>query len=222
MDLVNYEEKRNNDIVVEKFAEFQTIITNEVNTLEDIQNKFINYRFDEHINNFREEFNCQSKSDIKYYLYISYEGEGLFFGIFLRAYLYIANRSEIEFHPTQLEDERINNILANSLYDEVSVDARMEISFLRFRSLDALDEYEREQLEDLRDDGEDDEEVSEQTPAIIESCFLSDNCTICLSFFPNILFFPCLHLAVCEKCEETGKLLKCSVCRETIERKVKI
>ena len=100
----------------------------------------------------------------------------------------------------------------------------MEIKFLLFCSLDTLTEYEAEQVEDLYDEGDDDEGYQDnqsfQPP--IEIPFVSDNCSVCLTAKPNILFFPCLHQSVCNECEEVGKLLKCSVCREKIERKIKI
>ena len=217
MDLIDYREKRRSDNIVEKEAKFESVITDEVNTLEDIYSKFKNYRFWEYLDNFREEFNCQLSSDIKYYLTISYQRKGLYFGRFLIASLSIPNRDETEFLSIPFYDERINNILKNELYDTVKVVAEMEIKFLLFCSLNALNEYEAEQIEDLYDEGDD-----ELTPAIIESCFIYDNCTICLSTTPNILLIPCLHLATCEKCEENGKLIKCSVCCETIERKIKI
>ena len=221
MDLIDYIEKTRSDNIVEKKASFECTITDEVNTLEDIYDKFKNYRFWEHLDNFREEFNCQLKSDIKYFLFISYKGKGIYYGVFLIASFSIPNRYDTDFLPVIFQDERINNTLKNELYDTVKVEADMEIKFLLFCSLDALSEYEQEQIEDLYDEG-DDEEVSELTPAIIESCFIYDNCTICLLTPPNILFIPCLHLATCERCEENGKLIKCSVCRETIERKIKI
>ena len=220
MELSHYREKRRSDNIVEKEAEFESIITDEVNTLEDIYNKFRNYRFWEHLDNFREEFNCQLKSDIKYFLTISYQHKGLYFGRFLIASLSIPNRDETEFLSVRFYDERINNILKNELYDTVKVVAKMEIKFLLFCSLDALNEYEAEQIEDLYDEG-DDEDNHTPIPEV-ETPFISDNCSVCLTVKPNIIFLPCLHQCVCYQCEKVGKLLKCSVCRENIERKVKI
>ena len=93
----------------------------------------------------------------------------------------------------------------------------MDIKFYKNRSLDIQNQYQDEEF----DEGySDDDETT--TPAIIESSFISDNCTICLSAIPDILNIPCLHLSVCSSCEEIGKLLRCAVCRKKIERKVKI
>ena len=224
MDLIDYVEKRRSDNIVEKKAKFECVITDEVNSLEDIYNKFKNYRFWEHLDNFRNEFNCQLKSDIKYFLIISHQRKGLYFGRFLIASFSIPNRDETEFLSVPFYDERINNILKNELYDKVRVEAEMEIKFLLFCSLNALNEYEAEQIEDLYDEGDDDEgyQNNQLSPPTIETPFISDGCSVCLNVKPNIILIPCLHLATCEKCEENGKLIKCSVCRETIERKIKI
>ena len=241
MDLIEYREKRRSDNIVVKEAKFESVITDEVNTLEDIYNKFKNYRFWEYLDNFREEFNCQLSSDIKYYLRISYQHKGLYFRRFLIASLSIPNKDDTDFLSIPFYDEKINNILKNELYDTVKVEAEMEIKFLLFCSLTALNEYEAEQIEDLYDEGDDNEYEAEQIEDLydeedddegyqdnqlssltIETPFISDGCSVCLTVKPNILFIPCLHLATCEKCEENGKLIKCSVCRETIERKIKI
>ena len=221
MDLIEYIEKRRSDNIVEKKASFECTITDKVNTLEDIYDKFKDYRFCEFLDNFREEFNCQLKSDIKYFLFISYQGKGIYYGLFLIASFSIPNRYDTDFLPVIFQDERINNTLKNELYDTIKVEANMEIKFLLFCSLDALSEYETEQIEDLYDEGDDDED-NQLSPPIIESCFIYDNCTICLLTPPNILFIPCLHLATCEKCEENGKLIKCPTCRKIITQKIKI
>ena len=224
MERTKYIEKRRSDNIVEKEAEFESIITGEVNTLEDIYIKFKDYRFWEHLDNFREEFNCQFKCEITYFLTISYQQKGLYFGRFLVSSLSIPNRNETEFISIPFYDERVNNILKNKLYDTVKVVGKMEIKFLLFCSLNALNEYEEEQIEDLYDEGDDDEGYQDNhlPPPTIETPFISDNCSVCLTVKPNILFLPCLHQSVCYQCEKVGKLLKCSVCRENIERKVKI
>ena len=69
---------------------------------------------------------------------------------------------------------------------------------------------------------ESDEEDESEIPPIIESGFASDNCIICCVGKPNILNFPCLHISHCESCEEKGRFIKCSICRDEIQRKVKI
>ena len=221
MDLIEYIEKRRSDNIVEKKASFECTITDKVNTLEDIYDKFKDYRFWEFLDNFREEFNCQLKSDIKNFLFISYQGKGIFYGVFLIASFSIPNRYDTDFLPVILQDERINNTLKNELYDTITVEADMEIKFLLFCSLDALSEYEAEQIEDLYDEGDDDED-NQLSPPIIEKPFILDTCSICLSEKSDILLVPCLHKTYCSQCEEKGKLIKCPTCRKIITQKVKI
>ena len=44
--------------------------------------------------------------------------------------------------------------------------------------------------------------------------FKEDECVICLTNPPNILFCNCGHLCVCEECSKTGKSLeKCPICK---------
>ena len=231
MERTEYKLKSRSEYIVKKEAEFKCEITGEVHTLKDVYNKFKDYRFEEHLDNFREEFNCQAKCHITYYLIISYKRRGIYFRRFLVSSLGIPNRNETDFLAIPSYDERgnpkeeVNDILRNKSYDRVCVEATMEITFLLLCSLDTLTEYEAEQLEDLHDEGDDDEGYQDNpsdSPAIIETCFISDNCSACLSEKPNILNIPCLHLSICNKCEEVGKLIRCLVCREKIERKIKI
>ena len=47
-----------------------------------------------------------------------------------------------------------------------------------------------------------------------EKNFKEDECVICLTNPPNILFCNCGHLCVCEECSKTGESLeKCPVCK---------
>ena len=226
MERTKYREIRRNSFNVEKEAEFEQIITNEFYSFWHIYHDFKNYRFLEYIDEFREEFNCQSKHYIKFYLMINNGNKNLYFGRFLVSSLYIPDRIETEFHSVASYDERgdptevVDNILQKGRYDEVKVGASMEITFLLSGSLDALTEYEAEQVEDLYDEGSDDED--NQLPLPVETPFVSDNCSICLITKPNILIIPCLHQSVCFQCEEVGKLTKCPTCREMINRKIKI
>ena len=133
MERTNYIEKSRSDVIIKKEAEFEKVITHEFYTLEGIFLKFRDYKFTEYINEFREEFNCQSKCEIKYYLIINSGRRGLYFGCFLGSVLRIPNRNRVEFlafpsfgdrgNPT----EEVNNILQNEVYDCVKVEAFMEI-----------------------------------------------------------------------------------------------
>ena len=48
----------------------------------------------------------------------------------------------------------------------------------------------------------------------------TNECVVCLTNYPNILFFPCLHWCVCEECEETQPFRTFPYCRSEIYRKV--
>ena len=48
----------------------------------------------------------------------------------------------------------------------------------------------------------------------IEETFKEDECVICLTNPPNILFCNCGHLCVCEECSKTGESLEnCPICK---------
>ena len=56
----------------------------------------------------------------------------------------------------------------------------------------------------------------------VENIFKDDVCSVCMENKPNILFLPCIHLIVCEECENKGKFKDCVKCRKNIFRKIKI
>ena len=223
------EKRRTENVVVEKDAEFEEDITHRFYNYDDIYNEFSQYNFSDFIDEFRDEFNCQVRCHLKYYLDIANNRRGLFFGRFLTASLNIADRGEPSFLALPTFDDRgntsteINHILQFEVYTKVKVCVAMEVRFILFASLDALAEYEREQLEDQYDDDDDegyqDNQASSQP---VETPFITDNCSICLTEKPDIIIIPCLHQSVCSQCEERGKLTKCPTCRETIIKKVKI
>ena len=48
-------------------------------------------------------------------------------------------------------------------------------------------------------------------------------CVICYHNPPNILYYNCLHIAVCNSCDQSGKLLNCPLCRTKIkDQRIKI
>ena len=188
-----------------------------------ILEKYNNYRFEEHIRSLRDEFGCQSYSSILFsIIFMINENEKKFF--LFTAILEIPDRDEIEYststiyEDTESRENVVDELLKNNLYDRVFIKAEMSTKFYINRSLDIMNQYE-EEVENLFDEGYDEDE---SPSVIVEIPFISDNCSICLSAIPNILNIPCLHLSVCSQCEEIGKLIKCSVCRKKIERKVKI
>ena len=220
MELTEYNEIDESASTIKKEAIFTTENLGNDETFDSILDKFNDYRFTEHIDFLRNEHECQSYSSILFTINFTTNGNERRFFLFT-AILEIPDRTEIEYTTsTMYEDveERekiVNDLLKHKLYDKVIVKAEMDIKFYKNRSLDILDQYQDEEF----DEGYNDDE---SPPAIIESSFISDNCSVCLSMKPDILNIPCLHLAICYKCEEIGKLLRCVVCRKKIERKIKI
>ena len=60
----------------------------------------------------------------------------------------------------------------------------------------------------LRDSDEDEEKIinSSQT-------FKSNECVICLTNSPNILFCNCCHIPICKECDKIKTLTSCPVCK---------
>ena len=197
-------------------------------TYEGIINKYSAYSFDEHIQRIKDEFNCQSYSYIMFYFCFQINDFNQKLRI-MSATMSIFDREGVEYLTNVIlydENERKEYIedIFNRYYDRVYIKAEMETKFYINRSLDFLSEYEAEQLEDLHDEGDDYEGYEENHSIIplIETPFVSDNCSICLTAKPNIIIIPCLHQCICSQCEEAGKLTRCPTCREKIERKIKI
>ena len=231
---------RNGNVCVEMGAEFEEDITHKFYNHSDIYNFFSRYKFNEFIDDFRNEYNCRVRCHCTYYLRISNGISDLYFGRFLFSTLEIVDRNEPSFLAISSFDNRgnqrpqINSILQHELYTQVKVCVAMEISFLLFYSLDELTayeraeqhmgrpltDYEREQLEDLERDA--DFNSDDETTKPVETPFTNDKCCICLTEKPEIVLVPCLHKSVCLQCEEKGKLTKCPTCRRMITKKIKI
>ena len=56
--------------------------------------------------------------------------------------------------------------------------------------------------------------------------YRQEKCVICLEAKPNILYLDCMHIAICDSCDqlksETSLRLMCDVCRAEISKRVKI
>ena len=68
------------------------------------------------------------------------------------------------------------------------------------------------------------EESDEEFEVInAEQIFKSEECVICLTNPPNVLFCNCGHLCICEECDKVKSLNTCPVCKTetTIKRNMK-
>ena len=60
-------------------------------------------------------------------------------------------------------------------------------------------------------------------PAIsIKEPYYIDECVVCLTNPPNILFTNCLHYCICSECETMNAFEICSYCKNKISMKIKI
>ena len=219
-----YEEVNETSSTIEKKAIYISEDLGENKCFDNIFDKYNAYRFEEHIQLLRDEFDCQSYSTILFSIIFIINGNEkkifLFTGI-----LEIPDRDFIEYstsaihQDTEEREREVNELLKNNLYDKVFIKAEMEIKFYKNRSLDIMNQYETEELGEIYDEGDDDDHPP---PPTIETPFITDNCSICLTAKPNIIIIPCLHQSVCSQCEEVGKLKNCPTCRKEIERKIKI
>ena len=186
------------------------------NTFMGIINKYRDYRFEEHIESLRAEFDCQSYSHISFYLEYKVNDFCQNINLFC-ATMEIFNREEIDYFAdiphdiAEVIEPIINDLLKND-YAKNRVKAIVTTKFYINRSLDLENQYETEELE----------EEPEAFSLPVETPFTTDKCCICLTEKPDIILVPCLHKTVCLQCEEKGKLTTCPTCRLMIFRKVKI
>ena len=78
-------------------------------------------------------------------------------------------------------------------------------------------------LEARRSEYYEQEESEEEEPIInTDKSFKSDECVICLTNLPNVLFCNCGHIAICEECGKMKSLETCPVCKtkNTIKRTI--
>ena len=90
------------------------------------------------------------------------------------------------------------------------------IEYGRMGNSERLERHrERERFEDQSDE---EEKVINTTQS-----FKSDECVICLTNPPSVLFCNCGHLCLCIECEEVKSLKVCPVCKteSTIKRNIK-
>ena len=74
-----------------------------------------------------------------------------------------------------------------------------------------------------KDDDEDEERHEEDYDYKLKKSITEDECVICCDNKANILYTECLHLAVCDVCDNKGKFSKCPLCRKKIKnQRIKI
>ena len=85
-------------------------------------------------------------------------------------------------------------------------------------------EMEEGEIEDEMDLGEEseDEVLENENHITVKKPFVSDQCVVCLSNKPNLIFIKCLHCCVCLECEKRRPFNKCPSCRTNILMKINI
>ena len=82
------------------------------------------------------------------------------------------------------------------------------------------EESEAEDESEVEEEWEVEDESEKEEPPKVSKSFKTDQCVVCLSKEPSVLFLECLHYCVCLECEETSPFRKCPSCRKSIETKV--
>ena len=180
----------------------------ELKTYNDIKNKFKNFRLDEEHETELKDEGCQSITYLKFYLFNGKKEDIYLFLIRLE----VCSMTELkyEFTPNFTLEKQFKDIKdLYSVYESYLIKMKYETKFYKFQR------FENE----LEDEDEEDEE--KEIPPTVSS-YHSDQCVICYAEKPNILNYPCLHISQCEACNEKGRFIKCIICKEEIQYKIKI
>ena len=80
----------------------------------------------------------------------------------------------------------------------------------------------REQEEEEEEQEEEEEEKERNKQINTDKIFKSDDCVICLTNPPNVLFCNCGHIPICTECDKVKSLNTCPVCKaeNTIKRTI--
>ena len=115
-------------------------------------------------------------------------------------------------------DEEINKGGILMFTKPILVKIRLECLILPNHSLSRFDRYVHGLVSNNNgnnEENEENEEEEEEEEQIInaENFFKSDECVICLTNSPNVLFCNCGHIPICAECDETKSLNICPVCK---------
>ena len=124
------------------------------------------------------------------------------------------------FYKTEVweEDKFLSSFERN--FDKVKTEFSSLIPLKPFKIIVFIWKEYREGGEESEEESE---EESDEEPVInIDKSFKSDECVICLTNLPNVLFCNCGHLCLCEECDKVKSLEKCPVCKNenTIKRNI--
>ena len=180
----------------------------ELKTYDAIKNKFKNFKLDQEYELELKVEGCQSITYLKFFLY---NGEEENIPLFIiRLDVNSLTDLTYEFIPNFTTERKFKDIQdLYSVYGNYLIKIKHETKFYRFQ-----------RFEDEDEDEDEDEEEKEIPP--VASSYPSDQCVICYAEKPNILNYPCLHISQCEACNEKGRFIKCIICKDEIQYKIKI
>ena len=119
------------------------------------------------------------------------------------------------------EDEFLSNV--DRMFDEVKTEFTSIIPLQPFNIMVGIRKHEidvykmlreEEEGEEEREEEEEEEKKEEEVKQInTVQTFKSNECVICLTNQPNVLFCNCGHVAICEECGKMKSLKTCPVCK---------
>ena len=111
----------------------------------------------------------------------------------------------------ELKFKHIYSIFYDNIADRIAwenkYDNNFEIEGKFFIGID-VSTYVLENYEDEDEDMEEEYKIQHAIP--------EDECVICYENKANVLYTKCLHYAVCDSCDKSGKFSKCPLCRTKI------
>ena len=108
------------------------------------------------------------------------------------------------------EDDFLSDV--DQTFDDVKTKFCSKIPLQPFKIMVQICKYEINECRMLR--GEEEEEEREEEQVInAGKTFKSNECVICLTNPPNVLFCNCGHLCLCVECDKTKSLDNCPICK---------
>ena len=148
-------------------------------------------------------------------------------------YYPISWKAIIKFHLIREEDHK-DHIIESVRYEDDFSLLEGEITFYAFHPRNLVDDKFSIYVEAyiyyytfmLREEFYNSESTDEEeyTPPI--ETYRQDHCVVCLESKPNVLYLDCLHIAVCDSCDQMkidpSLTTNCDVCRAKISKRIKI
>ena len=176
-----------------------------INSYDVIKSHFQNFKIDREFNYFLNDIAGFSVSHLRFLLHNNESNEVNNYVSLFSIIIEASSWLESEYRYSFREDEDYFKEQLDNSFNEIRIE--MTTTFY----LNLTDE----------NNNLDDDDIETIMPPI-QNVFEDDNCLVCLENKPNIIFSPCNHFVVCEKCDEKGKFISCIKCREEICSKLRL